>query len=113
MKTSEVLLNAKLYIKKHGWAQNAFVDEGAVCISEALVKGSGLGADITHKYDNPEYEQARQTLIRATQRVDPDPFPGSLIWWNDRPQRTKEQVNEAFEVAISMARAQEPDGVGA
>lgn len=71
-------------IERRGWCQGQRVDEnGAVCVSAAIVETSHL-AD--------PYRIYRMRTFDALFAKTGEPSP----YWNDRPERTKEEVVEVL-----------------
>lgn len=76
------LLDAREYIRKHGWCQGEFFDQkGQVCLAGAIIKiKSGI-----------------QTESKAFVRVQQ--IEKNIAFYNDSPDRTKEEVMDLLEKA--------------
>lgn len=104
MTTHEVLVAARNYLEREGWAQGHWPDFGewiyppdspnATCASNVLKR---------LECDEPERWKARRELLKAIGRDD----VADIFRWNDTPGRTKAEVLAAFDKAIA-ATAPDP-----
>lgn len=85
-KTAQTLLKAADIIRERGWCQNTLEDDdGHVCAVNAIILAGGLGSGASG-------------LVRDFVGA------GSLVGWNNAPERTAEEVIAAFEnTAASVA----------
>lgn len=109
----ETLTEARDLLINEGWTQGIYfevLDDSGVCHRCAM------GA--LRQYDKEDHPhviatlEVRDILLAAMREVDNDAGDGvlcflSVIQWNDHPGRTKEQVIEAFNKAIELAKARE------
>ena len=88
---------------KDGWTQGAFARtiKGYVTdpASSEAVKWCAYGAVIP----NNNFIEAQKFLSLAVWQIDLLVTP-SIVAWNDRPERTKEQVLAVYDLAIELAR---------
>lgn len=114
LSTVETLTEARDLLVNEGWTQGVYfevLDDSGVCHRCAM------GA--LRQYDKEDHSHAVATmdvqniLLQAMREVDNDHPDGpeydflSVIGWNDAVGRTKEQVIEAFNLAIEIAKSVE------
>lgn len=114
LSTVETLTEARDLLVNEGWTQGVYfevLDDSGVCHRCAM------GA--LRQYDEQDHSHAVATmevqdiLLAAMRQVDNDHPDGedydflSVIGWNDVDGRTKEQVIEAFNLAIEIAKSVE------
>lgn len=112
--TVQTLTEARDLLVNEGWTQGIYfevLDDSGVC------RRCAMGA--LRQYDKEDHSHAVATmdvqniLLQAMREVDNDHPDGddyyftSVIGWNDVDGRTKEQVIEAFNKAIELAKARE------
>lgn len=114
----EALTEARDLLVSEGWTQGVYVellndddsDSDVVCARCAL----GALRQMDHR-DHPHVVatmEIQDILLAAMRQVDNDAGDGVLIFhsviqWNDAPTRTKEQVLQAFNLAIEIAQSRE------
>lgn len=114
----EALTEARDLLVSEGWTQGVYVellndddsDSDVVCARCAL----GALRQMDHR-DHPHVVapmEIQDILFEAMLQVDDDAGDSierffSVIQWNDHPARTKEQVIEAFNRAIDIAKSRE------
>jgi hypothetical protein len=93
---ADLLDGAADIIERDGWCQGAFESNGAVCALGALNKaaGSDPNCGITR---NPVGQAVFQLLTKRT--------GGNILVWNDRHERTEQEVLDLFRVAAKHERA--------
>lgn len=114
LSTVETLKEARDLLVNEGWTQGIYIevlDESGVC------RRCAMGA--LRQYDKEDHSHAVATmevqdiLLAAMRQVSNDHPDGpeydflSVIGWNDAVGRTKEQVIEAFNLAIEIAKSVE------
>lgn len=114
LSTVKTLTEARDLLINEGWTQGIYfevLDDSGVCHRCAM------GA--LRQYDKEDHPHAVATmdvqniLLQAMREVSNDHPDGpeydflSVIEWNDAVGRTKEQVIEAFNKAIELAKARE------
>lgn len=112
--TVQTLTEARDLLVNEGWTQGIYfevLDDSGVC------RRCAMGA--LRQYDKEEQSHAVATmevqdiLLAAMRQVSNDHPDGpeydflSVIGWNDAVGRTKEQVIEAFNLAIEIAKSVE------
>ena len=105
MKTVDILVRARRYLKRHGWRQGMLRGhDGSVCALGALYFGGGVKSNDTanHRY----VANQRKRAIRYLEAVT---APG-VHGWNDLPGRLKGEVILAFDRAIKNARRRHING---
>lgn len=115
MRTSTVLDFAADVIERRGWAGKKEAEEhddpnsydpwglegGPVCIEGAIIAVLGRGEFQT------TYSVTKCDAYKAVHQYL-DLFPGSRLFnWNDRPERTQEEVVAALRGAAAVERARE------
>jgi hypothetical protein len=112
--TVEALTEARDLLVKEGWVQGVYADQ--VDYESLACRRCSLGALRQMDYrDHPHVVvtmEMQDILLAAMRQVDNDAGDGVLIFhsviqWNDAPTRTKEQVVEAFNLAIDIAKSRE------
>lgn len=114
----EALTEARDLLVKEGWVQGVYAkllndddsDSDVVCARCAL----GALRQMDHR-DHPHVVatlEMQDILLAAMRQVDNDAGGDALIFhsvieWNDADGRTKEQVIEAFNLAIEIAQSRE------
>lgn len=117
MKTSEILRRAADEIRRRGWYQGEFAPRETVNFDDCPVCAWGAinavqNGDPREWYvkDGPAYESVALHVLAAT-------VGGSKYYsvpsWNDDPERTVEEVLDAFERAAQAADAAELEESGA
>lgn len=82
----KILVDALDYLREYGWQQEEYGGSGhPACASGALQQAGGM-------VDGPEYNHFCKVNGISAQGVS---------FWNDRPERTVEEVEAAFERAIN------------
>ena len=99
---TKLLRHAAETISTHGWIQEDFEHDGAVCLLGSLGERSEMDAI----RDIPHYGEAVDLLIRAIFPTEGADYCGSceLAEWNDKPGRTEKEVLEAIHKAIDISR---------
>lgn len=118
MTEHEVFVKARNQVAK-GWVQRFLIEGGKVCAVGGVEVGSGamvintLGSASLGKVKsvtrNPSLKTLAATIVSKGEH-DPEylGYPSEVIGeWNDRPERTKEQVLALFDELIA-ATAPEP-----
>lgn len=83
---AKVLETAAEVINERGWCQGIYrKDSGEVCAIGALVT-----ADCRLELGGQAYPRAVGAVSGAAHRLDPEVM--SVVEWNDRPGRTKDEV---------------------
>lgn len=110
----EALTEARDLLVKEGWVQGVYADQ--VDDESNACRRCALGAlrQMDHR-DHPHVVatmEIQDILLAAMRQVDNDAGDGVLIFhsviqWNDAPTRTKEQVLQAFNLAIEIAQSRE------
>jgi hypothetical protein len=110
----EALTEARDLLVKEGWVQGVYADQ--VDYESLACRRCSLGALRQMDYrDHPHVVvtmEMQDILLAAMRQVDNDAGDGVLIFhsviqWNDAPTRTKEQVLQAFNLAIEIAQSRE------
>ena len=79
--TTQILRDAADYLEAHKWAQgNGFCDDRGVCVLGAVALGDVEVASRIHSVEDPTYRALKEYLGNHP------------VFWNDAPERTKEQV---------------------
>ncbi|WP_061290663.1 DUF6197 family protein [Herbidospora cretacea] len=100
-----LLKTGRRRLTEGGWIQGAFEAGGKYC-------SLGSIRAVPHVFLNARtgefavYWAARNALHATLEKRDQLPahddlgFGGSVAWWNDRPERTKEEVIQLFDETI-------------
>lgn len=89
MKPSEVLLEAKNKILMNGWRQGVGRnDQGRYCVLGAVGEVTGIS----------------ETFHEANKYLGSVIDQRFIFTWNDTPGRTQQEVLDAFDAAISLAK---------
>lgn len=112
MTAADVLRRGRDLLREKGWTQKAYKnDSGCMCSLGACYVAAGVpvSEEQTHAHTAEEVsaedraDEAQHFLYRAIREI------GGLygvIDWNDRPERTVEEVYAAFDKAIEIAEGQ-------
>lgn len=118
MKTAAQILPEARALVEAGWRQGDFAsdmfggtvpvggDEAACfCMVGALVHAAGY--DCTGDALGDEQIQAclNQLAVAAGLTVKTIAPPGTLYWWNDKPERRKEDVLAVYDLAIKKMQS--------
>lgn len=99
MKTTDEIIEDAADLIEKGWCKRNYIDaDGNVCAVEALWQVIFADAQ-DHGTDYTRFKEVRN----AINRVLPEPDM-SIIGWNDDPDRTKQEVLDAFRLAAKDAR---------
>ena len=109
MKTSEVLDLAADAIQHRGWTTGSWnnTKEGApVCLEGGIAAALGWEIDLDG-VDDAGYETFTScpAYVAVQEYLSLGPF--ALYHWNDRAERTKEEVIEVLRAAAAVERAKE------
>jgi hypothetical protein len=108
MNLVEHLEKAKARLLFSGWAQGMIGQRkhpGSLCASDALT----IVAPAMSDERGGQPWQAHEALCNAVGLDKSDPM-GSIVVWNDRPERTRAEVLAAFDKAIELARGKQDAG---
>jgi hypothetical protein len=97
--SKELMRSAKGMIKRGGWAQGdkkAFAEDNAFgyCVATACV------ASCQHERISTDNAREMVLLFKDANGIDENMAIGE---WNDAPERTKDEVMEAFDRAIARS----------
>lgn len=101
----QIYLDGAKYLRQHGWRQGDYGGRkwtGSDC--PACIWGALMTASDSY---SPEVE-LYSTLNNAFNSLSPDQYvlgPGSLVIWNDKTGRTKEEVIALLEKAAELSGA--------
>lgn len=94
---ADVLNKAADLIERDGWCQKHFRGEnGEHCLTDALMRAAGCFPGDSFGTKAVSYGKAYDVLTRRVRRKN-------LVFWNDKPGRTKDEVVVALRAAAERA----------
>lgn len=110
MKTSEILMKAKAALLARGWCQGSLERNGRVCAVGAIT--AGLYGHPQTLWSDPPLVAALDLFQRTACGKPMSRFDEYRIGpWNDAPERTLQDVYDAFDAAIAIAEQEEAAAV--
>src|SRR5690242_14414023 len=93
----DVLMRARMFIDLFGWTSGNWEDDGAACPFLVIVRQF-----------TPEARQRGEgdRALTFFARAIGVPYIGEIMDWNKAPGRTKEDVLQAFDDAMVLAKAE-------
>jgi hypothetical protein len=102
----QLLTSARDFVSE-GWCQNASQIDNKVCAGAAMVLSwkilRGIPFSRPHFTADDLFDQAIQTMMAAINELDLDREWHEIPYWNDHPERTHQQVLDAFDRALKIA----------
>jgi hypothetical protein len=93
--TATTLLRARQYLVERGWCKGAFGDDGSPrCMVGAILSATGARGC---------FDPLILGAMRALKSVTGS--PGTVVGWNDAPDRTEQEVLDAFDRAAAIAHS--------
>jgi hypothetical protein len=86
----EILVRAAVLIDRNGWIQNSYETLSGFCALGAIHHVTRSRSDSRHKFSQKDELEAIDHLILDNPRDGVAEY--GVVSWNDRPERTKEQV---------------------
>lgn len=107
MNATDFLVRAKYHLEQRGWCQGTYEDrnDGSLCLEGALYEA----AFEAEESDGSErsrtlFSRAKSLLIKAVDTRD------YLTRWNDYTKRTEDEVLDALDKAVELARKTDEGG---
>jgi len=99
MDVSELAMKTIELLEDKGWTQGHYTnDDGQHCLVGAIFTTAD-GHDSSTEYDSISANLIDELVIAARRKYD-SPSLISLTWWNDQPNRTKEEVIDLLLTAV-------------